>query len=91
MSLDDAIAGLDEAVREFLALESKDVAGILSAAFALNNEIGRPLMLTRDPALKALQLRVNDVVVAAKKMDRASLPSAMKKVISDSLHIRGSR
>jgi hypothetical protein len=54
--LKDALAELDRAVDEFIRSRSTDNRAILSAVFRLNNEIGRLLMPSGDPALKSLQL-----------------------------------
>lgn len=63
-----------------MASGGTDNAAILSAVFGLNNEIGKMLRPTGDPSLRSLQLKVNDVAVAAKTLDRANLRAAMEKV-----------
>lgn len=74
------MAGLDEAVSTFLTSGAGDTAAVLSAVFRLNNEIGRRLRPTGDPALRRLQLKVNDVAVAAKRRNRTNLAVAMGEV-----------
>ena len=85
VTLEDAVAALDEAVSTFLASEAGDTAPVLSAVFRLDNEIGRRLRPTGDAALRRLQLAVNGVAVAAKKRDRANVDVAMGKVRAEFL------
>ncbi len=73
-----AFAELESKVEAFLG--SGNESELLSAVFKLNNEIGKLLRLSRDPALKELQLRVNEVTVAAKKRDRKRLRVALERV-----------
>lgn len=80
MTLEDAVAGLDQAVSTFLTSGAGDTTAVLSAVFRLNNEIGRRLRPTGDPALRRLQLKVNDVAVAAKRRSRTNLAVAMGEV-----------
>jgi len=80
VSLEEALADLDEAVTAFVSSETGDAAGVLAAVFKLNNEIGRRLRPSGDPSLKMLQLKVNEVAVAAKRGDKANLATAMGRV-----------
>jgi len=79
--LQDAISALREAVQDFLAEEAVSPAGVLSAVFAVNEEIGPALRSTGDPALKDLQLKVNEVTLAAKRGDRKRLKASMSAVL----------
>lgn len=83
MSLKEALDGLEEAVKTYLGSESRDAAAVLAAVFRLDNEIGKRLRPTGDPDLKNLQLRVNDVAVAAKMSDGQRLARAMDAVLRE--------
>lgn len=87
MPLKDSIEALDEAVGSFLAGDERDNKAILAAIFGVNNEIGRLLRLAGDPALKALQLNVNEVTKAAKRNDRRALAQSMEKVRAEALRM----
>lgn len=76
-----AVTALREAVREFLAEETPSPSGVLSAVFTVNNEIGAVLRNTGEPALRDLQLKVNQVTIAAKSGDKANLSAAMSAVL----------
>ena len=89
MGLESSIVALDEAVGKFLSSGRKDSTGILSAAYLVNNEIGKQLKPAENPSLRALQLKVNDVVVSAKKLDAQALRTSMEKVRSEALLSRG--
>ena len=91
VALEDAMAGLDEAVIAFLSSADGEAAVILPAVFRLDNEIGRISRSTGGPSLKSLQLRVNDVAVAAKKQDRAHLATAMDEVRTEFLRVQKER
>jgi hypothetical protein len=88
VALEDAIADLGEAVGAFLGSGGRDTAAILSAVFRLDNEIGRRLRSSQDAALKSLQLKVNEVAVAAKRLDRARLATAMDDVRTEALRTK---
>jgi len=88
LALTDALADLDEAVGAFIVSGGGDSKAILSAVFRLNNEIGKLLRPSGDPVLKSLQLRVNDVTMAAKQLDRKRLAEAMERVRADALRLQ---
>lgn len=87
MPLKDSVEALDEAVGSFLAGDARDNKAILAAVFGVNNEIGRLLRPTGDPALKALQRNVNEVTKAAKRNDRRALARSTEKVRAEALRI----
>ncbi|MDV3293708.1 MAG: hypothetical protein LYZ70_05505 [Nitrososphaerales archaeon] len=78
MTILDALVDLESAVEGYLGKGDEFV--VLSAVFKLNNEIGKQFTVSHDPALKALQLRVNDVTVAARRNDRKELGAALERV-----------
>jgi hypothetical protein len=71
---------LDWDVAEFLRAGTKGNAAVLSAVFKLNVEIGKLLRPTGDAWLRDLQLKVNDVTVAAKRLDTRDLAAAMRRL-----------
>ncbi len=85
MELPDLITDLERAVADFLVRGNDDNAAVLSAIFKLNNEIGNRLRSSGDPALRHLQLSVNDVTVAAKMLDRERLATTMAGVRKSAL------
>lgn len=78
--LAEAIALLDASVTAFLSGRAPDSTGILQTVFAVNNEIGLLLRPSGDPALRKLQLMVNDVTVAAKAADWKKLQESVEKL-----------
>ena len=84
----DAVSDLREAVQEYLAGETRSPQRVLSSVFAVNNEIGAVLRHTGDPVLRDLQLKVNEVTVAAKKVDKRMLSASMSAVLEASAAFR---
>jgi len=84
----ESLTLLEEAVADSLSGKTLDSRRILHAVFAVNNEIGVLLRPSGDPALKALQLMVNDVTVAVKVADRKKLREAMERLSKTSLNWR---
>lgn len=76
----DAVADLREAVRMFVAEETQSPDGVLAAVFALNNALGLRLR-AGDPGMRELQLKVNQVTVAAKGGDREKARDSMSAVL----------
>lgn len=80
MRIQELTEELDKVVNSFLNEEVADNDAILAAVFELNNEIGMSLQKTRDPVLRELQLRVNELTKAAKSNDKEMLAKAIESV-----------
>ena len=64
----------------FVAEETRSPEGVLAAVFALNNAMG-PRLRAGDPGMKELQLKVNQVTVAAKGRERTKVRDRMSAVL----------
>ena len=87
LALKRAVDALNVAVSEFNASGGSDGSRVLAAVFELNNEIGRLFRSAADSRLRELQLDVNEVTKAAKRLDGDKLARAMEKVRERSLQL----